>query len=62
VPSYAHRLEMPYPMGKSDYPLQNPSMGGAIAQTSRLFPHGGYDFDVRVRSLPTDGGVPGPQN
>lgn len=32
---YAHRLEMPYLTGKSDYPPQDPTMGGAIAQMAR---------------------------
>lgn len=58
VPIYAHRLEMPYLTGKSDYPPQDPTIGGALAQMSRLFPHGGYDFGGRVRELPDDGTVP----
>lgn len=62
VPIYAHPLEMPYLTGKSDYPPQDPTMGGAIAQIARLFPHGGYDFGDRVQPLPTDGGVPGAEN
>ena len=60
VPIYAHPLKMPYLTGKSDYPPQDPTMGGAIAQLARLFPHGGYDFGDRVRPLPADGSVPGP--
>jgi glyoxylase-like metal-dependent hydrolase (beta-lactamase superfamily II) len=59
VPIYVHPLEMPYLTGKSDYPPQDPTMGGAIAQMARLFPHGGYDFGDRVQPLPDDGGVPG---
>jgi glyoxylase-like metal-dependent hydrolase (beta-lactamase superfamily II) len=59
VPIYAHPLEMPYLTGRSDYPPQDPTMGGAIAQIARLFPHGGYDFGDRVRPLPADGRVPG---
>ncbi len=57
VPIYAHRLEMPYLTGKSDYPPQDPTVGGAIAQMSRLFPHGGYDFKTRVHALPDDGEI-----
>jgi len=52
VPIYAHRLEMPYLTGKSDYPPQDPTVGGALAQMSRLFPHSGYDFGTRVRPIP----------
>lgn len=55
VPIYAHRLEMPYLTGKSDYPPQDPTVGGAIAQMSRVFPHGGYDFGNRVRQIPENG-------
>lgn len=55
VPIYAHRLEMPYLTGKSDYPPQDPTVGGAIAQMSRLFPRGGYDFGSRVQRIPESG-------
>ncbi len=55
VPIYAHRLEMPYLTGKSDYPPPDSTMGGAIAQMARLFPHGGYDFGGRVREMPENG-------
>lgn len=59
VPVYAHRLEMPYLTGKSDYPPQDPTVGGALAFLSRFFPHTGYDFGERVLPLPEDGSVPG---
>ncbi|MGI8788804.1 MAG: MBL fold metallo-hydrolase [Pyrinomonadaceae bacterium] len=58
APVYAHRLEMPYLTGKSDYPPQDSSMGGAIAQMARMFPHGGYDFVTRVHRLPENGEIP----
>ncbi len=59
VPIYAHEMEMPYLTGKSDYPPPDPTVGGALAQMSRLFPHSGYDFGGRVQTLPADGSVPG---
>ncbi len=59
VPIYAHQLELPYLTGKSDYPPQDPTVGGALAQMSRLFPHSGYNFGSRVQALPSDGSVPG---
>ncbi len=59
VPIFAHPLEMPYLTGQSDYPPQDPTVGGALAQMSRVFPHSGYDFGSRVRELPADGSVPG---
>lgn len=57
VPIYAHQLEMPYLTGKSDYPPQDSSMGGAIAQMARAFPHSGYDFGRRVVMIPNSGGL-----
>ena len=64
VPVYAHRREMPYLDGRSDYAPGDPTPGGAICFLSRFFPHGGYDLRGRVdlRELPggDDGGdVPG---
>ncbi len=59
VPIYAHDAELPFLTGRSDYPPQDPSMGGAIAFVSRFFPTSGYDFGARVRALPADGSVPG---
>ena len=59
VPIYAHRAELPFLTGRSDYPPADSSMGGAIAQLARAFPTGGYDFGERVRALPDDGSVPG---
>ena len=58
VPIFAHRLEMPYLTGKSDYPPQDSTMGGAIAQMARLFPHSGYDFGRRVVVIPDGGELP----
>ncbi len=57
VPVYAHRLEMPYLTGKSDYPPQDPSIGGAISQMSRVFPHGGIDLGNRVKSIGENGEI-----
>ncbi len=59
APIYAHPLELPYLTGRSDYPPQDPTMGGAIAFMSRFFPHRGYNFGDRVQPLPADGSVPG---
>jgi glyoxylase-like metal-dependent hydrolase (beta-lactamase superfamily II) len=57
APIYAHHLEMPYLTGKSDYPPQDPTVGGALAQMSRLFPHGGQNFGTRVYPLPESGEI-----
>lgn len=59
VPLYAHPLETPYLTGKSDYPPRDPTMGGAMAQMSRVMPDHGYDFGARVQTLPENGSLPG---
>jgi len=60
VPVYAHELEMPYLTGRSDYPPPDPTVGGgAVALMSRFFPRAGIDLSARVRTLPSDGTVPG---
>ena len=59
VPVYAHPLELPYLTGRSDYPPQDPTVGGALGLMSRAFPHTGIDLGNRVRALPEDGTVPG---
>ncbi|MFL6589581.1 MAG: MBL fold metallo-hydrolase [Chthoniobacterales bacterium] len=51
VPVYAHRLELPYLTGRSDYPPPDPTVGGAIAFLSRFMPAGGYNLTGRIREL-----------
>lgn len=58
VPVWAHPLELPYLTGRSDYPPQDPTVGGALAMMSRAFPRGGANLGERVRPLPADGTVP----
>ena len=59
APVYAHRLELPYLTGRSDYPPQDPTIGGAISFLSRFFSTEGMNLGDRVRDLPPDGEVPG---
>lgn len=59
VPVYAHPLELPYLTGRSDYPPQDPTVGGALGVMSRAFPHHADDLGFRVRALPDDGSIPG---
>jgi glyoxylase-like metal-dependent hydrolase (beta-lactamase superfamily II) len=74
VPVYAHALELQYLAGRSEYPPQDPTVGGAMAAMSRMFPHGGgrrrVETNVRVlgdllpgmpewRSIHTPGHTPG---
>jgi glyoxylase-like metal-dependent hydrolase (beta-lactamase superfamily II) len=59
VPIYAHRLEMPYLNGRSQYPPPDPLVGrGSMALLSPLYPRGPIDVSSRLRELPPDGTVP----
>ena len=59
VPVYAHPLELPYITGRSKYPPKDPTVGGAMAMISRVFPMNVVDLGDRVRPLPEGGVVPG---
>lgn len=59
VPVYAHPLELPFLTGQSDYPPQDPTVGGVLGLMSRAFPHSGQNLGTRVRPLPSDGSIPG---
>ncbi len=54
VPIYAHRLELPYLTGRSDYAPPDPTVGGAIAMFSRVLPYGGRDLGQRLRVFTPD--------
>jgi glyoxylase-like metal-dependent hydrolase (beta-lactamase superfamily II) len=54
VPVLAHPLELPYLNGASDYPPQDPTVGGAIACMSRVFPYGGRALQAELFSLSGD--------
>jgi glyoxylase-like metal-dependent hydrolase (beta-lactamase superfamily II) len=51
VPIYAHRLEMPYLTGKSEYPPPDPTVGGAIAFLSRFMPRSARNLTGRIEEL-----------
>ncbi len=61
VPVYAHRMELPFLNGKSDYPPADPTTGGPFAFALRFAPwiSRGADFGDVVQVLPADGSVPG---
>lgn len=54
VPIYAHRMELPYLTGRSDYPPPDPTIGGAMAFLSRFMPSRAGDLSDRVRELPEE--------
>lgn len=56
TPVYAHRLELPYLTGRSDYPPPDPTLGGCIGLLSRGLPSSGRDLGTRLRALPADRG------
>jgi glyoxylase-like metal-dependent hydrolase (beta-lactamase superfamily II) len=39
IPIYAHRMELPYITGKSNYPPPDPTVGGAMSLLGRFFPN-----------------------
>lgn len=59
APIYAHPLELPYITGRSPYPPKDPTVGGAMALLSRVFPMNVADLSGLVQPLPGDGVVPG---
>jgi len=59
VPIYAHPLEKAYVTGKSDYPPKDPTVGGAMAMISRVFPTNIVNLTGLLNSLPPEGVVPG---
>jgi glyoxylase-like metal-dependent hydrolase (beta-lactamase superfamily II) len=61
VPIYAHRLEMPYLLGRSPYPPADPTVGGALAFLSRFFPARPRNLSGRIHELHSDK-VPGAPN
>ncbi|WP_087001694.1 MBL fold metallo-hydrolase [Rhizobium sullae] len=60
VPVYAHPLEHPYLNGGASYPPADPWVGGGtFSLLSPLFPRKPIDLGDRLKSLPSDGSVPG---
>jgi len=53
VPIFAHRMELPYVTGRSDYPPPDPTIGGAFAFLSRFMPFRTRHLGAWVRELPT---------
>ncbi len=58
VPIYAHPLELPYLTGRSAYPPKDPTVGGAMALLSRVFPMNVVDLSGLLQPLPGGGVVP----
>lgn len=54
---YAHAHELSYLAGRSQYPPQDPTVGGALAFLSRAFPRGGHR-PVTTRVLPLGNVLP----
>ncbi len=59
VPIYAHPLEFPYLTGQSKYPPKDPTVGGAMALISRVFPMNIVNLSGLLQPLPDGGVVPG---
>ena len=60
VPVYIHQLELPYIIGKKDYPAADPTVDeGIVAKMSPTFPNKSIDIGQRAKALPSDGNIPG---
>ncbi|MDF2543511.1 MAG: beta-lactamase domain protein [Herbinix sp.] len=60
VTVYAHENEIPYLTGTRDYPQADPTVDeGLIAKMSVFFPHEGIDLGDRIKTLPSEGRIPG---
>lgn len=57
VPVYAHPREFPYLTGQSEYPPQDPTVGGLGGQMSRVYTNKPYNVSERLKALPTDGSL-----
>jgi glyoxylase-like metal-dependent hydrolase (beta-lactamase superfamily II) len=51
IPIYAHRMELPYITGKSNYPPPDPTVGGAMSLLGRFFPNRKVNLNGMVRPL-----------
>jgi glyoxylase-like metal-dependent hydrolase (beta-lactamase superfamily II) len=59
VPVSAHRMELPYLTGRSDYPPPDPTVGGGLmARLSALYPRCGTNLGSRVEAFAADGSIP----
>ena len=59
APIYAHPAEHPFLTGQAAYPPGDPTLAGAMAALSALYPTGPVDVSDRLRPLPADGSLPG---
>ncbi|HEX2100554.1 MAG TPA: MBL fold metallo-hydrolase [Candidatus Synoicihabitans sp.] len=58
VPVYAHAAELVHLNHRRPYPPPDPTVGGAMARMSVLFPRCSTPLPVRVRALPPNGEIP----
>lgn len=59
APVFAHRMELPYLTGQSDYPPPDPTVGGGMmARLAMIYPKKAIDLRPRISALPNDGSVP----
>jgi glyoxylase-like metal-dependent hydrolase (beta-lactamase superfamily II) len=59
IPVYAHKMELPFLNGNSEYPPADPSVGGGMMSAlSFLYPNKPINVEEHLRELPEDGNVP----
>ena len=59
VPIFAHPLEFPYLTGRSEYPPQDPTVGGFLAMMARFVNVQSIDLSGRIRALESLRDTPG---
>lgn len=55
---YASKMEKPFLTGQSIYPPYDPTVGGPLAQMSRVLPNSMFNFTGRLELFPDDGTLP----
>lgn len=58
VKIYVHHLEMAFLTGKSLYPPSDPTIGGPLAQMTRIIPPALFDLSGQLETIPDDGILP----
>ncbi len=58
VKIYVHHLERPFLTGQSMYPPSDPTVGGPLAQMTRVIPNALFNLTGQLETLPEDGILP----
>jgi len=59
VKVFAHEDELPFLIGKANYPEGDTEVKGLVAKLSPLFPNHGVNLENHIQALPSNGSIPG---